>query len=341
MPVHTRPRTLSWLGAATMIATFGWSGAVVGGQGEAPPAPSIGCEGSDAPQADLAEARMELRGAERRYLLSAPAWEVGDEPLPLVVDFHGLAEGADVHAEMTQLGPLGVEEGFVTVFPHGTGAPEGWDVTPDVAANDDLAFVANVLDHVAEERCVDTARVYATGLSMGAMMASTVACTMADRFAAIAPVAGVVLPEPCDPARPVPVLAVHGTADPILLFNGGVNLDALNSALGEGDDAVTATTVAVDLDGEGYPENVRRWAELDGCADAPQDERVGDEVLRRIYPCPTGVAVEFLIVEGGGHSWPSSQFSKAIEQIVGPTTFDVDASREAWTFFQRFHLPPL
>ena len=306
-----------------------------------PPAavPSPGCDGAVAqPQADLAEGSIEVGGAARRYLVSAPATAAGSEPLPLVLDFHGLAEGADVHAQMTQLGPLGVEEGFVTVFPHGTGQPVRWDVAPDPGANADLAYVGALLDRIEAERCVDTSRVYATGLSNGAMMASTVACTMADRVAAIAPVAGLALPEPCEPARPVPILTVHGTADPILLFNGGIGTGALTAAL-SGQEASPTTTVPPDLDGPGYPDTVRRWAELDGCdAGSARDERVGDEVIRRTFDCPEDAPVEFLIVEGGGHSWPSSEFSRSIERVVGPTTGDIDASAEAWRFFQRFSL---
>ncbi|HYZ99607.1 MAG TPA: PHB depolymerase family esterase [Acidimicrobiales bacterium] len=305
----------------------------------AAPSPSGGCDGPATGQVDGAERTMEVRGVQRQFLVSAPAWDEGDEPPPLVVDFHGLAEGSEVHAEMTQLGPLGVAEGFVTVFPHGTGDPVAWDATPDPEVNDDLAFVAALLDRLERQRCVDTARVYATGLSNGAMMTSTVACTMADRFAAVAPVAGILLPEPCAPARPVPVLTVHGTADPILLFNGGLNTDALDAALGGGDESTTSTTAAADLDGEGYPATVSDWARLNGCEDAWQDERVSDEVIRRTFDCPDDALVEFLIVEGGGHSWPSSEFSRQIEEFVGPTTFDIDGSREVWDFVSQFRLP--
>lgn len=308
----------------------------------APATPSAGCDNPSTDAADLAEDTMEVRGTERRYLLSSPAWEADDEPLPLVLDFHGLSEGADIHAQMTQLGTLGANEGFITAFPHGTGEPVGWNVAADPESNDDLAFVSALLDRLEEQRCIDTSRVYATGLSNGAMMSSTVACTMADRVAAIAPIAGVTMPDPCEPSRPVPVMTVHGTADPILLFNGGVDVGFLDDAPDDGDDAEEAppTTVEVDLDGEGYPATVRQWAELGGCEDEATDEPVGDQTILRTYDCPEDMAVEFYIVEGGGHSWPSSEFSRQIEDIVGPTTFDIDASQEAWDFFTRFHLPP-
>jgi polyhydroxybutyrate depolymerase len=298
--------------------------------------PSDGCEGAATDQADLAETKLPIRGTERRYLLSAPAWGEGDDPLPLVVDFHGLAEGADVHANMTQMGPFGVEEGFVTVFPNALGSPVAWNVDPDPASNADLALVEALLDKVEAERCIDTSRVYATGLSNGAMMTSTVACVYADRFAAVAPVSGINLPDGCEPSKPVPIMTFHGTADPILMFNGGFNAAALGSALGGGDDGTTTTTVAADLNGEGYPDTVKRWAELDGCKADAHDEDVTEEVIRRTYDCPEDADVVFFIIKGGGHTWPSSEFSKSIEKIVGHTTFDVNADEEIWSFFTKY-----
>lgn len=296
--------------------------------------PSPGCEAGATAQADLVEGTMELAGAERRWLVSAPAWSEGDDPLPLVLDFHGLAEGADVHAGMTQLGPLGVEEGFVTVFPHGTGSPLRWNIDPSIDANPDLQLVVAVLDRVEQERCIDTSRVYATGLSNGAMMTSAVACGLADRVAAVAPVAGIHLPDGCDPARPMPVLTFHGTADPILMFNGGVG-----AVFGPPEGAPTTTLPPADLEGAGYPETVRGWAELNGCELTFEDDEMSETVIRRVYDCPDDAPVEFVVVEGGGHSWPGSEFSESIGDIVGPTTFDIDASEEAWAFFQRYQLP--
>lgn len=305
-------------------------------------APSPGCNGGPDAAADLEETTLDVAGTSRRYLVSAPGWD-GGEPLPVVLDFHGLAEGAEVHAQMSQLGPKGVDEGFITVFPHGTGEPVRWNGELDPSANPDLEYVTALLDTVESERCVDRARVYATGLSNGAMMSSTLACVMADRIAAIAPVAGIQMPDGCDPERPVPVLTFHGTADPLLMFNGGINTDALAPVLGGGDEADGGTTTTTppppDLEGPGYPETVGQWAALNGCDDAFTDEDVSDMVVHRTYDCPAEAPVEFYIIEGGGHTWPSSEFSQSIESIVGPTTFDIDASELAWTFFQQFSLP--
>lgn len=317
------------------------AGRAAGEQAAAVPAPvrSPGCARGATERADLIEQTLPVEGTPRRWLVSAPAWRAGSDPLPLVLDFHGLAEGADIHAQTTQLGQLGIEKGFVTVFPHGTGDPVGWNVSPVVGANRDLRYVGALLDRVELERCIDTARVYATGLSNGAMMASTVGCALSDRIAAIAPVSGLMLPQPCRPSHPMPVLTMHGTADPILLFNGGVGTGALSAALHGAGGGVSTTTVPADLDGPGYPDTVRRWARLDGCRATFHEEPISGAVIRRTFDCPADTSVVFLIVKGGGHSWPSSKFSRSIQRIVGSTTFDIDASQEVWRFLRRFRLP--
>jgi polyhydroxybutyrate depolymerase len=344
--------TLS-LAAAALLVAAGCSGGNGGGSGgaagtttsaprggeDAAPVPSAGCDGAATAEAQVAEEMLtDATGTARRWLVSAPAWEPGADPLPLVLDFHGLSEGADIHARMSGMGAVGVQEGFMTVFPHGTGVPVRWDLGTDPAAGD-LAYVGKVLDQVEAERCVDMSRVYATGLSNGAMMTSVVGCALSDRVAAIAPVSGIILPDDCHPDHPMPVLAFHGTADPILLFNGGVG-PGLQALFGGGPPPGSPTTTLppADIDGAGYPETVRGWATLDGCDHRSTDEQVSDEVIKRTFDCPDDAPVEFVIVEGGGHSWPGSEFSKTLESIVGPTTFDIDASQEIWRFFQRFSL---
>ena len=190
------------------------------------------------------------------------------------------------------------------------------------------------------EQCIDTSRVYATGLSNGAFMSSVLACTMADRFVAVAPVAGLIHPKTCAPARPIPVLAFHGTADPILLFNGGVG-GRLNEVLGKGGDVTedTSTVPEPDLNGPGYPAAAQEWATANGCTGDPTDEDLTKTVLERTWTCPADAPVEFMIVDGGGHSWPGSEFSQKVEKIVGPTDMSIDADELTWDFFQRFSMP--
>ncbi len=296
------------------------------------PVPSKGC-GSSASTATATDQRLDI--GDRFYLLSTPADPTADTPLPLVLDLHGLLEGAVIHTHMTELGPYGATHGFLTVTPNGSGKPIKWDVSLDRSKNPDLVFLDAALDQVEAQRCVDTSRVYATGLSYGAIMSSTLGCVMTDRIAAIAPVDGLTVPPKCTPDRPIPVLTFHGTRDPILLFNGGVaNLSGL---LGGADD--TTVPPPAELNGNGYPEAAATWATQNGCVGKPVDTKRTASVIERTWDCPASSPVVFEIMVGAGHSWPGSTFSKGAQKFVGPTDFSIDGRKLIWDFFQRFQLP--
>lgn len=302
---------------------------------------SSGCGTSTAHASDAERHTMTVGGQERFYLLTVPPAHDGRTPLPLVLDFHGLAEGAVVHTKMSNFGALAKQQGFVVAFPNGTGQPVKWDLSVPPKPNADLAFVSRLIGTLESDLCIDISRVYADGLSLGAFMTSFVACSLANRFAAVAPVAGITIFDGCTPSRPVPVLAFHGTADPILRFNGGVGAIPGITGPAPGAGATTTTTPAADLNGAGYPAAVAKWAQRNGCDPTPTDKNVSKEVIHRVYHCPAGQDVEFYIIVGGGHAWPGSEFSKSIVSAVGYTTMDINATNLIWDFFKRFQLPVL
>jgi polyhydroxybutyrate depolymerase len=323
-----------------------------------PPVPSPGC--AKAPPASVTNQRQDIdvEGTSRWYLLTTPAPTTPSPtaatkkaapgpgaagPRPLVVDFHGLSEGAIIHSATSQFGALGQKDGFVALFPNGTGSPVRWDTTDRPPANPDLAFVTAMLSQVESTQCIDTSRVYASGLSDGSFMVSLVACTMSHQFAAVGAVSGLQLPKPCRTSRRVPVIAFHGTADPILFFNGGIGTATLNRVLGNGgsgsSSSTTTTTQPVKLHGTGYPATVQAWAFKDGCNPKSTDTKVASQVVVRSYTCPAGTGVKFFIVLGGGHAWPGSKFSQEISSITGFTTFQINATTQMWAFFRQFRLP--
>ncbi|MGQ0830768.1 MAG: alpha/beta hydrolase family esterase [Microthrixaceae bacterium] len=302
----------------------------------ADPTPSSGCGATSATPVSLE--RRTIPALDRWYLLTVPAAHDGNAPLPVVLDFHGLSEGADVHTRTSGLSPYAEAHDFIAVFPNGTGTPVHWNVSLDRKTNEDLVFIDALLDDLESSLCVDTSRVYATGLSNGALMSSVLACSMSDRFAAVAPVAGINEPDGCAPTRPMPVLAFHGTQDPILLFNGGVG-SRLGSVLGGGPPDTTPLPEP-DLTGKGYPANAAAWAARNGCAKDFTDTEPTATVIQRTWDCPAEAAVVFDILVGGGHSWPGSEFTKSIEAIVGPTDMSIDGTDRIWRFFQRFARPP-
>jgi polyhydroxybutyrate depolymerase len=318
------------------------------------PVPSAGC--ALAPSGPVTNQRetIEVGGVPRWYLLNTPSPTTPSQtdhtsptsdraiPRPLVVDFHGLSEGAVIHSATTKFGVLGQKDGFDAVFPNGTGTPVQWDSSATSHPNPDLAFVTAMLDQLESTLCIDTSRVYASGLSDGSFMVSLLACTMANRFTAVAAVSGLVVPKPCTPARRVPILAFNGTADPILFFNGGVGTATLNRALGKGGSSSGTTTttapVKVNLHGTGFPATVQTWAAKDGCDPHSTDTRIASQIILRRYVCPPATAVEFYIILGGGHAWPGSKFSQSISSITGFTTFQINATDVIWAFFEHFRL---
>lgn len=324
---------------------------LVGGSvgGQRAPVASAGCTQPPSPSVSDQLQGLVVAGTPRWYLLTTPAPTTpvppsaagasgGETPRPLVLDFHGVNESALLQADTSQFGALGQADGFVVVTPSGTGDPIHWDTTDHTAANPDLQFVAALLDRVEATQCIDISRVYAAGFSDGAVMASQLACTMSDRFAAVGAVSGIELQQPCAPARPVPVIAFHGTADPILFFNGGVDTPELTDLLGPDEPTSPPTTASQPprLDGPGVPATVRQWAVLDGCDPRPIDSQVGSQVIVRRFSCPAGTDVRFYIVLGGGHEWPGSAVSNSENVGAGMTTFQVDATDQLWEFFQQF-----
>jgi polyhydroxybutyrate depolymerase len=300
------------------------------------PVPSEGCgaEGAARPEETEEHHSITVDGDERWFLLTTPP-PADAGPLPLLLDFHGLSEGAEIHTRMSGFDDLAKRDGFVVAYPNGTGEPVRWQIRRDDGG--DLRFVDAVIDTLGRERCLDLSRVYATGLSNGAMFSSVLACQRADRIAAIAPVSGLLYPEDCQTERPVPVMTMHGTADPILYFNGGVG--GLSGLMEGTSDASSVSIPPADIDGAGYPANVRSWAEHNGCEPRPEDSRPVPDVLLRTYDCPKDAPVDFYVVEGGGHSWPGSAFSEAIVSIVGPTNMELHASELIWDFLSGFRLP--
>jgi polyhydroxybutyrate depolymerase len=302
------------------------------------PEPSSGCRGGAAGLAAGEErATVTSGGVERWYLRHVPAAHDGTRPLPLVVDLHGYTEGAIVHARHSDLGAFGDRHGFVTITPQGLGAFARWETAPGSA---DVKFIDELLDRVEQTVCVDTARVFVTGLSNGAMMTSVVACDLATRVAAVAPVAGITDVDGCKPARPVPIVTFHGTADPFVAYDGGLGAAAAKLPAPDGSGRTLGDLGARDRPkGPSVPEVLQSWARRNGCKGEASEKRLAPDVAELSYACPRGAEAELYRVDGGGHSWPGSAFSKQIESVVGPTTDSISANEVMWAFFQAHPLP--
>jgi polyhydroxybutyrate depolymerase len=294
--------------------------------------PSTGCSTTPALAAGEERVTITSNAVERWYLRHVPPAYDGTKPFPLVVDLHGYLEGAVVHAVHSALGAFGDQHGFVTITPQGLGAVPRWETA---VGSNDVAFIGDLLDQVERTACIDRARVFVTGLSNGAMMSSVVACALADRVAAVAPVAGVTDVKGCKPARPVPVVAFHGTADPFVDYAGGLGPAAAKLPAPDGSGRTLGELGVRDRPkGPSIPEIMRAWGQRNHCGGEATEKRIAADVTELIFACPAGAEVELYRVEGGGHSWPGSAFSKQIKSVVGPTTDAISANTIMWDFFQ-------
>jgi polyhydroxybutyrate depolymerase len=330
------------LGAAALVATSCSSGASDTSSGTTATTkaaalvaakPSSGCRSASPVAPGEEKVTTTSGGMDRWYFRHVPPGYTGSEPMPVVVDLHGYSEGAAVHTKMSALGPYGDTHGFVTITPQGSGDKVAlWDTGLDSA---DVAYIGDLLDEVERTMCVDTRRVYVTGLSNGAFMTSAVACKYGDRIAAVAPVAGIRDIKGCTFARPVPVIAFHGTADGFVDYNGGLGKKVASLPKPDGSGPIGQGAVATpSTRGPSIPEITADWAKRNGCRTTPTEKAVAPDVTLIAFPCPRGAEAELYRVTGGGHAWPGSEFSKAVESVVGPTTFSVDADELMWKFFE-------
>ncbi len=289
------------------------------------------CETGRSSPVGLQTAGLVSNGVEYQWQWTVPSTYDGS-PTPVVLDFHGIGSNGAQQAVFSGFAALAEQEGFVAVHPTGTVLPpddrNSWELPQfDTDARDDVAFVIDLLAELAERVCIDQGRIYATGMSNGAFLTSTLVCDLADRIAAAVSVAGVTHADSCRPERPVPYLAFHGRADTTVPYDGG----------GE------STLAGADGGGAFFeqvmPHEFAEFAADFGCG-AGVEEPLTENVTRTEYPgCTDGVEVAFYTIDDGGHTWPGSAISAAITTL-GRTTDEIDATAIAWEFFSRNALPP-
>ncbi len=294
--------------------------------------PAVRCE---LPEQATAEAGWTARtiisaGLERCYSLYAPPTYDSSQPLPVVFSFHGFLSNPESQALISGWHKLADQEGFLVVYPQGQKFPQRWDsgATWGDSNVDDVQFFRDILDDLSLVAAVDRSRVYVNGFSNGGGMTVRIGCEASDLMAAIGTVAAAVVSmEDCSPSRSVPVMAFHGTADPIVNYEGG-DMRGWLLRWGAGvSDAPTYFVAAQDW--------VATWAESNGCDAVPEDiPAQGDASGVRFIGCDEDAEVVFYTIDGGGHAWPGGWPIPG----VGKTSQDIDATEELWRFFQSYRL---
>lgn len=271
---------------------------------------------------------LRVDGLERSYLVHVPPGGAGVAH-PLLLVFHGGGGTARSMPRFTHLDGIADREGLIVVYPQGV--DRHWNDGRDSIRNkvDDVGFVRALLDAVERDHAVDRSRVYATGISNGAIFVERVACELSGRIAGIAAVAGTLARDyqpRCRPARPVAVLQFDGTADPVMPYGGGKVADFGGHGEGGVVLSVDATTAF--------------WARVDACASSTGAEPLPlraafdrTRVSRRDWTqCRGGSAVALYTIRDGGHTWPGGpQYLPRF--VVGRASRQVDASEAMVRFF--------
>ena len=213
--------------------------------------------------------QLTVDGRPRDYLLSIPDSYDPSTRAPLIFNFHGLGSNKEQQALYSGMNQKAGAAGYVVITPDGTGTDlRHWAFPPLAGSATDVAFVKALLATTTRALCIDPKRVYATGMSNGAIFSTALACALPGRFAAIAPVAGVNGTKVCGRGTPpTSVLAFHGTADPIVPYAGGRYFAGANPLDETPSRAGAARAQPVD-------DAVAAWAAFDGCG-TPRDHRGG------------------------------------------------------------------
>jgi polyhydroxybutyrate depolymerase len=280
---------------------------------------------------------IDVNGVKRSYAVQLPA----KKPAPLVVVLHEKTQrGADMIAR-TAWPQVAKREGFAVVFPDGLNhawadarTKAGPELRGPPPGTDDVAFIAKLVEKLVASGTADPKRVYVAGISNGGAMAMTLVCARADLFAAGASVIMNLTDEAavtCHPSRPLPMLLMNSTADPLVPYAGGRGSSYFAA------DGFWSTD-----------ETLAFWRKLNGCetgdadvVDLPDRAPADQSTVTRISSrCPRGHDVLLYRVNHGGHRMPGfspdARFTKIATRLLGPQNGDIDGAETIWTFFRQF-----
>jgi len=254
-------------------------------------------------------------------------------PAPVVIGLYGRGQGIDHFRDWLHLDAIADREHFRVVYPDAIDKEWSYGgpvIRPMPTVNgqpaDDLGFLRLLIDNLVETKRADPARIYVTGVSRGGMMTFTLACALADRIAAVAPlIAGMTeyQRDACKPAKAMPIIAIDGTNDRDLFYDGWMfPLGRLLS----------------------IPETIEYWRLHNGCTkqdgkDVQHREPSDPTSIWRIdwTGCGSAAPLRLYRVNGGGHQVPSlSPNSEENAKHFGTRNHDIETADEVWSFVKNF-----
>jgi polyhydroxybutyrate depolymerase len=292
---------------------------------------------------EVDEASVVTADGVRHFLFTRPRQPRSGAPLVLLL--HGHAGSARhtfglgrLKSPLSRWLPIADREDLVVAALEGLPGPDGrrgWnDGRVDAVGNpasDDVGFAEQVVAELQRRLGIDPGRVFVMGMSNGGLMAFRLATEMQTPPFAIATVCAS-MPGEQEPsaARPVAVLMIAGTADPIMPFGGG-HVSFFGRPRGR--------TL-------GFARSLAFWRRVNALGDdRPQEQEIvsakasrsGTRVLHQFWRQADRPAVSLLRIEGGGHAEPSrsQRYGWLYRRIGGRQSGDIESAEEAWRFFKQ------
>lgn len=266
----------------------------------------------------------------RLYKLHIPVKYTGDVATPLLVALHGGGGNMEYQANDNyyKLISKADQEGFILVIPNGyskfqSGKFATWNAGKccgEARDNkvDDVGFIKTLVDKLSSKLNVDKNKIFATGMSNGAMMSYRLACELPGTFKAIAAVAGTDNTKDCNPNKAVSILHIHAQNDDHVLYNGGAGKGASKNK-----ELVT--------DFVSVPESVSKWVKINECNETPKRVLEVSGAHCDLYSgCKNKSEVKLCVTDSGGHSWPGGEKPRGLEN---PSKV-ISASDMMWDFFK-------
>ncbi len=266
----------------------------------------------------------------RTYSLILPPNYYDSTGFSLVIALHG-GGGSGTQFETTSLLTDKANAAhFIVVYPDGvqsTGplAARTWNAGSccDYAVTNninDVGFISQLIDKLLATYKINPKKVYATGHSNGGMLAYRLACEIPGKIAAIAPNATtLVVTQPCNPSRPMPVLHMHSMLDTNVPYKGGKGTGPTNVYFPPTDSVLNVFSLK------------------DMCANPAQViSNNSSYTYRKWTGCSNNVTIQFYLTQDGGHAWPGGLPGSANGDT--PSTA-INANNLLWDFFQQYQLP--
>ena len=275
---------------------------------------------------------LTIDGNARSFIVYLPTGYNNAGKMPLIFAIHGGSGTPEGMINIANFKPIADRDKVVLVYPAGiqNNWNDGRPTKPNQLGINDVSFFNQLCDYMITNYSVDGTKIYATGISNGGFMSSRLGCELSNRIAAIAVDAATIeattIAPNCNPGRPVPVIYIHGTSDPLVPFTGE-QMTAGGTAGGN----VLSHFQAID-----------KWVTINGCnttptiTDLPDIANDGTTIKQRVYSGGiNGSEVVSYVISNGGHTWPQG-YQYANEAFIGKTSQDMNACEVIWSFFKRF-----